>query len=108
MYPWSRGLLIYYRGGSVFTIVYQILYQLRTPLSLRPYSCCDVEVLALTDGGRDFGAKGGSALCNKRRSHVIEKGVPLTWKKYYNYQKIWGVLVMSTTGDNDLEQEKAV
>ena len=33
-------------GGCVFTIVYQI----RTPLSLRPYSCCDVEVLALTDG----------------------------------------------------------
>ena len=33
-------------GGCVFTIVYQI----RTPFSLRPYSCCDVEVLALTDG----------------------------------------------------------
>ena len=26
------------------------MYQIRTPLSLRPYSCCDVEVLALTDG----------------------------------------------------------
>jgi hypothetical protein len=81
VYPWLRGLLIYYSGGSVFTIVYQILYQIRTLLSLQPYSCCDVEVLALTDGGRDFGAEGGSALCNKRRSHVIEKVVLLTWKK---------------------------
>ena len=33
-------------GGCVFTKVYQI----RTPLSLRPYSCCDMEALALTDG----------------------------------------------------------
>jgi hypothetical protein len=47
--------------------------------------------------GRDFGAKGGSALCNKRRSHVIEKVVLSTWKKYYNYQKIEGIRVMSTT-----------
>ena len=29
---------------------YQIVNPIRTPLSLRPYSCCDVEVLALTDG----------------------------------------------------------
>jgi hypothetical protein len=28
---------------------------------------------------------------------VIEKVVLSTWKKYHKYQKIWGVLVMSTT-----------
>jgi hypothetical protein len=28
---------------------------------------------------------------------VIQKVVLLTWKKNYNYQKNWGVLVMSTT-----------
>jgi hypothetical protein len=31
-------------------MMYQIVNPIRTPLSLRPYSCCDVEVLALTDG----------------------------------------------------------
>jgi hypothetical protein len=56
-----------------------------------------VEVLALTDGGRDFSAKGGGVLCNKRRGHVIRKVVCLTWKKWYKYQKNRGVLVMSTT-----------
>jgi hypothetical protein len=28
---------------------------------------------------------------------MIEEVVLLTWKEYHNYQKIWGVLVMSTT-----------
>jgi hypothetical protein len=56
-----------------------------------------VEVLALTDGGRDFGAKGGGVLCNKRRGHMIEKVVLLTWEKYHNYEKIKEVSVMSTT-----------
>ena len=51
----------------------------------------------LTDGGRDFGAKVGGVLCNKRRSHVIEKVVLLTLEKYHYCQKIWGVLVMSKT-----------
>ena len=32
-------------------MMYQIVNPIRTPFSLRPYSCCDVEVLALTDGG---------------------------------------------------------
>jgi hypothetical protein len=27
------------------------VYQIRTPLSLWPYSCCDLELLVLTDGG---------------------------------------------------------
>jgi hypothetical protein len=31
---------------------------------------------------------------------VIRKVVLLTWEKYYNYEKIWGVLVMSTTWEN--------
>jgi hypothetical protein len=56
-----------------------------------------VEVLALIDGGRDFGANGGGVLCNKRRGHVIENVVLSTWKKYYNYGKIQGVPMMSTT-----------
>jgi hypothetical protein len=39
---------LYITGEAMlFTKVYQI----RTPLSLQPYSCCDMEVLALTDGG---------------------------------------------------------
>ena len=59
-----------------------------------------MEVLALTDGGRDFGAKGGGVLCNKRRGHVMRKVVPSTWKKYYKYEKIQGVPMMSTTVDN--------
>jgi hypothetical protein len=29
---------------------YQIVNPIRTLLSWQPYSCCDVEVLALTDG----------------------------------------------------------
>jgi hypothetical protein len=47
--------------------------------------------------GRDFGTKCGCVLCNKRRSHVIKNVVLLTWEKYYNYEKIQGVPVMSTT-----------
>jgi hypothetical protein len=56
-----------------------------------------MEGLALTDGGRDLGTKGGGVLCNKRRGHVIENVVLSTWKKYHNYEKIEEVPVMSTT-----------
>jgi ligand-binding sensor protein len=56
-----------------------------------------MEVLALTVGGRDFGAKGGGVLCNKHRGHVIEKVVSSTWEKYHKYEKIEEVPVMSTT-----------
>jgi hypothetical protein len=50
VYPWSRGLFIYYTEAVVFVITFAKLYPIRTPLSLQPYSCCDVEVLTLTDG----------------------------------------------------------
>jgi hypothetical protein len=97
VYPWSRGLFIYYTEAVLFVITFAKPYPIRTLLSLRPYSCCDVEVLALTDGGRDFGAKGGGVLCNKCQSHVIENVVLLTWEKYHKYEKIEEVSVMSTT-----------
>jgi hypothetical protein len=51
VYPWLKGLLIYYTEAVLFVITFAKLYPIRTPLSLQPYSCCDVEVLALTDGG---------------------------------------------------------
>jgi hypothetical protein len=56
-----------------------------------------MEVLALTDGDVTLVLSMAVYLYNKRRSHVIEKVVLLTWKKCYNYQKNWGVWVMSTT-----------
>jgi hypothetical protein len=92
----KRPPYIFYRG-SVFTITGPKLYPRGTPLLLQPYSCCDVEVLALNEQGRDFGANGGCVLCTRRRGHGIRKVVPLTWKKYFNYEKNERVQVMSMT-----------
>jgi hypothetical protein len=50
-----------------------------------------MEVLALTDGDVTLALSVAVYLGNKRQSHMVEKVVLSTWKKYYNYQKIGGI-----------------
>jgi hypothetical protein len=47
------------QGGCMIVNTYAKQYPIRTPLSPQPYSCCDMEVLVLSEQGCNFHLQGG-------------------------------------------------